>query len=77
MQLQNLIKPIEEQTDEELLERLREIRNNRNTVRPAAKSHAKRAAKKGQQGRIKKVESLLEGLTPEQIEQLLTELGEG
>lgn len=77
MQLQNLVKPIEEQTDEELLERLREIRNNRNTVRPAAKAHAKRAAKKGQQGRIKKVESLLEGLTPEQIEQLLIELGEG
>ena len=59
------------------MERLREIRNNRNTVRPAAKSHAKRAAEKGQQGRIKKVENLLEGLTPEQIEQLLTELGEG
>lgn len=74
MQLADLVKPIDQQTDEELLERLREIRNNRNTVRPAAKAHAKRAAKKGQQGRVKKVEDLLEGLTPEQIAELLSEL---
>lgn len=74
MQLQDLVKPIEQQTDEELLARLREIRNNRNTVRPAAKAHAKRESKKGQQGRVKKVEGLLEGLTPEQIAELLSEL---
>ena len=77
MQLQDLIKPIEHQTDEELTARLQMIRHNRNTVRPAAASRAKKAAKKGTQARVSKVESLLEGLTPEQIQQLLIDLGEG
>lgn len=75
MQLNDLVKPIEEQSDEELLERLRMIRNNRNTVRPAAASRAKRAAKKGSQTRVSKVEAILEGLTEAQKLELLRELG--
>ncbi len=75
MQLTDLVKPIEDCTDEELLERLRKIRHNRNTVRPAAKTHAKKEAKRGQQGRMNKVEKLLEGLTEEQRKQLILELG--
>lgn len=77
MQLKDLVKPIDQMSDDELLERLRQIRHNRNTVRPAAKSHAKRAARKGQQGRISKVENILAGLSDEQRQQLLLELGEG
>ena len=77
MQLNDLVKPMEDMTDEELLERLRTIRHNRNTVRPAAKSHAKRAAKKGQQARVSKVENILASLSDEQRQQLLLELGEG
>ena len=34
MQLTDLVKPIEQCTDEELLERLRTIRNNRQIVTP-------------------------------------------
>lgn len=75
MQLTDLVKPLDQCSDEELLERLRAIRHNRNTVRPAAKSHAKRAAKKGQQSRLNKVENLLSGLSEEERLQLLTELG--
>lgn len=75
MQLTDLVKPLDQCSDEELLERLRTIRHNRNTVRPAAKNHAKRAAKKGQQGRLSKVENLLSGLSEEERLQLLTELG--
>lgn len=76
MQLVDIVKPIEDQTDEELLERLRVIRNNRNTIRPAAKSHAKRAAKKGQLGRMSAVEKLLSGMSPEERAAIMAELGE-
>lgn len=71
MQMTELIKPIEEMTDEQLLERLRMVRANRTTVRPAAQAHAKRKEKKGSQGRVSKVESLLQGLTPDEIKMLL------
>ena len=77
MQLTDLVKPIEQCSDEELLERLRVVRNNRNTVRPAAKAHAKREAKKGQQGRMSAVEKLLDGMSPEQRAALIAQLGEG
>lgn len=77
MQLTDLVKPIESMTDDELLERLRAIRNNRITVRPAAKAHAKRAAKKGQQGRMSAVEKLLAGMSPEDRAAIMAELGEG
>lgn len=77
MQLNDLVKPIEQMTDEELLERLRVIRNNRNTVRPAGQARAKRAAKKGTQARVKKVESMIDGLTEEQKQQLILELTGG
>lgn len=76
MQLKDLVTPISQLSDEELMERLRAIRHNRNTVRPAAASRAKRAAKKGSQGRVNKVESLLEGLTEAQMLELMQQLGE-
>jgi hypothetical protein len=76
MQLADLVKPLDQCTDEELLERLRTIRNNRTSVRPAAKAHAKRAERKGLQTRVSKVENLIAGLSPEAIQQLLLELGE-
>lgn len=76
MQLNDLVKPIDQCSDEELLERLRVIRNNRNTIRPAAKAHAKRAARKGQQGRMSAVEKLLAGMTPEERAAIIAELGE-
>ncbi len=75
MQLNDLVKPIEQMTDEELLERLRVIRNNRNTVRPAAKAHAKRAAKKGAQTRMSKVEKMLAGMSEADRQAILAELG--
>lgn len=75
-QLSDLITPISELSDEELLERLRTIRHNRTTARPAAAARAKRAAKKGTQARVNKVESLLDGLNPEQLLELMAQLGE-
>jgi len=75
MQLSDLVKPIEDCSDEELIERLRASRHNRNTVKPAAKSHAKRAAKRGQQGRVNKVEELLAGLSEAEQAEILALLG--
>lgn len=76
MQLQDLVKPLSDLSDEELMERLRTIRHNRSTVRPAAAARAKRTAKKGSQTRVSKVESILEGLTPAQMMELMQQLGE-
>lgn len=75
MQLHDLIKPIDQMTDEELLERLRQSRANRTIVRPAKQARAKRAAKKGAVTRINKVENLLEGLSEEEKQALIAQLG--
>lgn len=75
MQMKDLVKPIDEQSDEELLARLREIRHNRNVIRPAAKTHAKNKAKKGAVTRINKLDDMLGSLTPEQRAELIAQLG--
>lgn len=77
MQLKDLFKPIEQLTDEELKERLREIRHNRTVERPAAKARAKRAENKGRVTKVNKAQSLLAGLSPEEIRQLLLEVESG
>ncbi len=74
MQLQNLVKPIEDCSDEELLERLRVIRNTRTVIRPAAKARVKRIEQKSLQTKVSKVENLIFGLSPEQLQQLLVKL---
>lgn len=75
MQLQNLFKPLGDLTDDELRARLQEIRHNREVVRPAKKAHEKRAANKGRASKINKAQSLLAGLSKEQIQQLMLEIG--
>lgn len=77
MQLKDLVKPIDQMSDDELMEKLRTMRHNRTTARPAAKAHAKREAKKGAQTRINKVEDLLKGMTREDLIKLLGETGNG
>ena len=77
MQLKDLFKPIEQLTDDELKDRLREIRHNRTVERPAAKAHAKRAESKGRVTRINKAQSLLSGLSAEELKQLLLEMEGG
>lgn len=74
MQLLNLIKPLDEMTDDELRARLQTIRNNRVTTRPAAKAHAKKAAKKTSRAKVTKNEKLIEGLTEQQKLALIAQL---
>lgn len=77
MQLSDLVQPIDKMSDEELLERLRQVRHNREVVRPARKAHIERAEKKVSRGRVKKTENLLEGLSEAERNELIRKLTEG
>lgn len=77
MQLDQLVKPMDDMTDEELLERLRQIRHNRTVIRPAALAHKKKAVTKGSQGRVSKLANLTAELTPEQKAALIAQLTGG
>lgn len=78
MKLADLQKPMEDMSDEELLERLREIRHNRFVERPAAKKHeeqeAEKAARPARTRAKSAVEKLVANLTPEQREALMKQL---
>lgn len=63
MQIQDLIKPIDAMSDEELLQRVREMRHRREIIRPAAKAKVERAEKKTSRARVKKTTDLLDGLS--------------
>lgn len=74
MKLSDLTKTVEQMTDEELLERLRQIRHNRETVRPVAKRYVAKAEKKTSRKKVSKVESLIGLLSPEERDALLKQL---
>lgn len=75
MQLHDLVKPIEEMSDEELRTRLIEIRHKREVVRPAAKKHVERAQKKGAVTRINKAADLFADMSEEEKAELIKALG--
>lgn len=75
MQLQDLVKPIGEMTDEELGERLRALRHKRDVVRPAAKKHVERAVKKGTQARVTKVADMFGNMSEAEKAELIKALG--
>ena len=77
MQLGDLVKPIEEQTDEELKARLFELRHRREHERPAAKDRVKKAVKKESRKKVTAVEKLLAGLDPTELEALLKGMENG
>ena len=74
MRLPQLIKPLDQQSDDELMERLRTIRYNREVIRPAAKRIVQKAKTKASRGRVSSVEKLLEGLSESEREALLKQL---
>lgn len=75
MQLQDLIKPINDMTDEELQEHLRNIRHNRSVIRPAAKKKVAAAKNKKSKATVNKIEKMLAGMTSSQREEFLKNLG--
>jgi len=74
MQLKDLVKPIDQQTDEELLARLRIVRHNREVLRPAAMKRAERKDTKVSRAKATATEKLLDNLTEAEREQLLAKL---
>lgn len=75
MQLTDLIKPLEDMTDDELRAHLSKIRHNRTKAKPATVNREKREAKKGATGRISKVDDLFGGLSDEEKAELIKQLG--
>ncbi len=75
MQLSDLIKPLDDMTDDELREHLSKIRHSRTKAKPATVNREKRAAKKGATGRISKVDDLFGDMTPEEKAELIRQLG--
>lgn len=74
MKIHDLAKPLDELTDEELLERLRAVRARREIERPVARRKAAVAEKKTVRKNVAKVEDLFDTLTPEQREALIKQL---
>ena len=71
MQLGDLVKPIEDMTDDELRERLQGVRQRQSVERPAAKARAAKKEKKETRKRLTPIQKLLEGLSEEEIQALL------
>ena len=74
MHLKDLISEIENQSDSELLERLRVTRHNRTLARPVAKRKAAKAAKRESQAKTTSLEKLMKNLSPDEIQALLSKL---
>jgi len=77
MQLDQLIKPIDQCTDEELLERLRKVRHNREVARPVAKAKAAKTEKKTSNKKVSALEKLLDGMSDEDKLKLIESLENG
>jgi len=74
MQLSDLVKPIDQMTDDELKESLRALRHRRTIERPAAAKHKAKAEKKEAAPKMAKVKNLLNGLSQEEMKTLLKQL---
>lgn len=77
MQMKDLVKTLSEMTDEEILERIRQQRQNRTIVRPAHRAHVERAQVKTKRAASKKLTNLFEGMSPEDRAALIKQLEEG
>lgn len=77
MQLSNLIKPLDKMPDDELLEKLRAVRHNREIARPVARRRAANVAKKESRARSGRIEKLLVGLSEEERNALIEQLSQG
>lgn len=74
MQLKHLVKTLDEMSDEELLERLRQVRHNREVAKPVAKAKAAKVEKRASNKKLNTARDLLENLSLEDREALLKQL---
>lgn len=76
MQLKDLVTPIDKQTDDELLTRLREIRHRREVIRPAQRKRVERAETKTARREVAGLNKLVENLSDAEKEALVKKLME-
>ncbi len=77
MQIHDLVTPIDQLTEEQLHERLREIRHRREVIRPAAKARVDRAEKKTTQAKTTKVSNMVAKLSDADRLALIAALTQG
>lgn len=77
MQLRDLVKPISELSDEELIEKLRQVKTSREVIRSAVRKRTERSEKKASRTRMTATTKLLEGLTDEERAELIRKLEDG
>jgi DNA-binding MarR family transcriptional regulator len=76
MQTPQLVKTLDQMTDDELLERLRTVRHNREVARPVAAKKAVTVEKKATRKKVNDLDKLLAGMTEEERQQLIASLQE-
>lgn len=76
MQLKDLVKPLDQMTEEELMTHLRSVRHRRTIERPATKARADRAEKKVSRGAASSLDKMLNALSPADRAKLLSQLEE-
>ena len=74
MQLKDLVKPIDQLSDDELLDRLRTLRHKREVIRPAARKHVERAEVKVARKKVSELDKLVAGLSAADREALMKQL---
>lgn len=75
MKLSDLIQPLHDKTEAELQEMVRQIRHNRQVLRPAKAAHKERAERKTSTAKLSKVEKLTATMSKDQILALMAQLG--
>ena len=76
MQLDDIIKPLNKMSEEELMKHLREVRHRRDSVRTVAKAKVTKAKGKAASKKLTGLANIMASMTPEERQQLIEQLGE-
>jgi len=74
MQLEDVVKPLDKMSDEELLAHLREVRHRRDTVRTASATRAGKAKGKAASKKLTGLANVMNAMSDEEREQLIAQL---
>lgn len=74
MHLSDLVKPLEQLSDDELLTRLQAVRHNRENVRPVARRKAEKVEAKAARSRVSSITKTLSNLSDEERSALIAQL---
>jgi len=73
--MRDLVKPIDQMSDTELLEHVRAMRHRREVIRPARAKIVERAVKKESKARVGKVDKIVSTMSEEERLKLIALLG--